>query len=383
MKRISLFGSTGSIGRQTLSVIRAYPLEFKIVGLACRENWQLLLRQIKEFQPAVVAVFDQRAASQLQAKLKNKKIIVYLGPDSLEKMASFSQADMVVMAVSGAIGIKATLTAVKAKKNIALATKEVMVSAGDLVNKAVKTNKVQLIPVDSEHSAIFQCLKAGKHKEIRRIYLTCSGGPFRGQKLQDLQNVTLKQALKHPNWSMGAKITIDSATLMNKGLEVIEAMKLFHLSLAQVKVLIHPQSIIHSMVEFVDGSIIAQLGPPDMRLAVRYALAYPQRLNNNLAFLDFAKFSQLNFTQPDSQTFRCLVLAFQAAKIGGTMTAVLNGANELVVQAFLEGKIKFLAIAKCVEAVMRSHKVIKSPSLSQILKADQWARMTALKEINK
>jgi len=385
MKKIIILGSTGSIGQQTLEVIKAYPPEFKIVGLSCNKNWQKLFTQIKEFKPLAVAVFNLESAEKLKKKIikeKIEKIKIFSGEKGLIKLACWPSAQMTVIAIIGAAGIKPTLKAIKAKKQIALATKEIMVAAGDLINKVAKKEKVKIIPIDSEHSAIFQCLGNSTQKEIRKIYLTCSGGSFRGKTRDQLKNVTVKQALKHPNWQMGSKITIDSATLMNKGLEVIEAMKLFNLSLNQIEVIVHPQSIIHSMVEFIDGNILAQLGPHDMRFAIRYALSYPKKLINNLPFLNLLKHNHLTFEKPDIKTFPCLKLAFQAAKKEGTMPAVMNAANEIAVKAFLKGKIKFLEISKLVEKIMKKHKIIKNPNLKQIFTADKWARKITLKEIN-
>jgi len=382
MKKIVILGSTGSIGQQTLEVIKAYPSEFKIVGLSCNKNWQKLFTQIKKFKPPAVAVFDLKAAKKLKEKIKKEKIKVFSGEKGLIKLACWPSAQMTVMAIMGAAGIKPTLKAIKAKKQIALATKEIMVAAGDLINKAAKKEKVKIIPIDSEHSAIFQCLGDSTQKEIRKIYLTCSGGSFRGKTRDQLENVIVEQALKHPNWQMGSKITIDSATLMNKGLEVIEAMRLFNLSLNQIEVIVHPQSIIHSMVEFIDGNILAQLGPHNMRFAIRYALSYPKRLINNLPSLDLLKHNRLTFEKPDIKTFPCLKLAFQAAKKEGTMPAVMNAANEIAVKAFLKGKIKFLEIPKLVEKIMGKHKIIKNPNLKQIFNTDKWARKMTLKEIN-
>lgn len=385
MKKIVILGSTGSIGQQTLEVIKAYPQEFKIVGLSCNKNWQRLLTQIKKFKPPAVAVFNLKAAKKLKKKIvkeKIKKIKVFSGEKGLLKLACWPSAQMTVIAIVGATGIKPALKAIRAKKQIALATKEIMVAAGDLINKAAKKEKVKIIPIDSEHSAIFQCLSNSPQKEIRKIYLTCSGGSFRGKTRDQLKNVTIKQALEHPNWQMGSKITIDSATLMNKGLEVIEAMKLFDLSLNQIKVIVHPQSIIHSMVEFIDGNILAQLGPPNMRFAIRHALSYPKRLINNLPFLNFLEHNHLTFEEPDIKTFPCLKLALQAAKKEGTMPAVMNAANEIAVKAFLKGKIKFLEIPKLVEKIMKKHKIIKNPNLKQIFNTDKWAQKMTLKEIN-
>lgn len=356
MKRIAVLGSTGSVGSQTLDVIRSHSDKFKVAGLACYHQSETIKKQIKEFKPEVVSITERD------------------GEKAILRVATWPSAEMVVVAVVGLAGLLPTLAAIEAGKEIALATKEVMVAAGELVNEQAQKYGVKIIPIDSEHSAIFQCLQGGQEKEVEKIYLTCSGGPFRGKKPKDLKNVTVRKALAHPNWKMGAKITVDSATLMNKGLEVIEAMKLFNLTLSQIKVIVHPQSIIHSMVEFIDGNILAQLGPKDMRFAIRYALSYPKRLVNHFPLLDLTKCNQLTFEEPDSKTFRCLELALQAAKIGGTMPLVLNAANEIAVEAFLQEKIEFLAIPEIVKKVMKKHQREKVESLRQLLEINSWAR---------
>lgn len=364
MKKITIFGSTGSVGKQTLDVIRAYPREFKVIGLACAGNTQELRKQIKEFKP------ERTCTASLE------------GEKALEELAAWQKSDMVVMAIAGAAAIRPTLAALKAGKRVALASKEVMVVAGEIVNKELKKLKLlkQIIPVDSEHSAIFQCLD-GRRDKINKIILTCSGGPFLGKKRKDLEKVTIREVLAHPNWKMGPKITLDSATLLNKGLEVIEAMRLFNVSLERIKVIVHPQSIIHSMVEFEDGNILAQLGPADMRFAIRYALSYPKRLTNRFKALDFEEHPELTFAEPDTGTFHCLPLAYEAAKQGGTLPAVLNAASEAAALAFLERKIGFLKIAEILEKVMKQHKITKNPSLNQIFKADKWAREVVVRFI--
>lgn len=377
MKNIVVLGSTGSVGRQTLEVVAAHPEEFKILALGCHFEIDVLRAQIALFQPQFVAVAQVAAGRKLARQLQGKKVKVFWGPDALAKIATLPAAAIVVVAVAGSVGILPTLAAIKAKKDIALATKEVMVVAGDLVNSEVARNHVRLIPVDSEHSAIFQCLHGGQRAEVNKIYLTCSGGAFRGKKKKDLLTVGPADALRHPNWKMGPKITIDCATLMNKGLELIEAQKLFGLAVDQIEIVIHPQSIVHSMVEFRDGSIIAQLGPTDMRFPIRYALSYPQRLKNHFQFLAPSELGQLNFSTPDWQTFECLGLALQAAKTGGTLPVILNAADEVAVGLFLKKKIKFLEIPQIVAKTMRRHKVISQPDLNQILAADKWARQEA------
>lgn len=374
MKNIVVLGSTGSVGCQTLEVVSAHPEEFKVMGLACYSDIELLAKQIEQFRPPWAAVVNQNRGKKLAKRLQRKKIKVFWGEDSLIKMATLPEAKTVVVSVAGAAGILPTIEAIRQKKEIALATKEVMVAAGDLINEEVKKNGVRLIPVDSEHSAIYQCLHNGARREINKIYLTCSGGAFRGKRKKELAQVTPQQALHHPNWRMGAKITVDCATLMNKGLELIEAQKLFGLTVDQVQVVIHPQSIIHSMVEFVDGNIIAQLGPADMRFPIRYALAYPRRLKNHFQFLNPLALGQLTFQPPDWETFECLSLALQAAKRGGTLPAVLNAADEEAVKLFLERKIKFLEIPVLIRKLLKSHRIIEKPSLADIFQADSWAR---------
>lgn len=359
MKKIAILGSTGSVGKQALDVIRNHPDQFKVVGLACFHSSKTIKEQIKEFKPEIVSITEKD------------------GEKEILKVATWPKAEMVVISVVGLAGLLPTLAAIKAGKEIALATKEVMVAAGDLVKKQAQKHQVKIIPVDSEHSAIFQCLQGEQESKVEKIYLTCSGGPFRGKKTKELKKVTVSQALAHPNWKMGAKITVDSATLMNKGLEVIEAMKLFNLTPSQVKVIVHPQSIIHSLVEFIDGSIKAQLGPADMRFAIHYALSYPKRLVNHFPFLDLVKCGQLSFEEPDIKTFPCLKLALEAAEIGGTMPSVLNAANEIAVEAFLQEKIEFLAIPEIVEKVMKKHQKEEVESLRQLLAIDGWARKEA------
>jgi len=377
MKNIVILGSTGSVGRQTLEVVAAHPEEFKVLALGCHFEIDALRAQIALFHPQFVAVAQATAGQKLARQLRGKKVKIFWGDDALVKIATLPEAAMVVVAVAGSVGILPTLAAIRAKKDIALATKEVMVVAGDLVNGEVAKNKVRLIPVDSEHSAIFQCLRGGRQTEVNKIYLTCSGGAFRGRKKKDLEGVGPADALRHPNWQMGPKITVDCATLMNKGLELIEAQKLFGLAVDQIEIVIHPQSIVHSMVEFRDGSIIAQLGPTDMRFPIRYALSYPQRLKNHFEFLNLYTLKHLNFLEPDRETFTCLGLALQAAKTGGTLPVVLNAADEIAVALFLKKKIKFLEIPQMVKKTMLQHTVVAQPNLAQIFAADKWARQEA------
>lgn len=373
MKKIAILGSTGSIGTQTLDVVRN-DNGYKVVALSANKNIDLLEKQAIEFRPEVVTVVDKSMANILKKRLKQYNIEVLSGIEGLNNIASESTADMVLTAVVGMVGLKPTLSAIKAKKTIALANKETLVTAGKIVMDEAEQNAVDIIPVDSEHSAIFQCLKGGSKEEIKRLILTASGGPFRGKDEKYLKKVNVKDALNHPNWSMGKKITIDSATLMNKGLEVIEARWLFDVKLDKIDVTVHPQSIVHSMVEYIDGSVIAQMGVSDMRIPIQYALTYPKRKKNSLDSLDFASIGNLNFERPDTKTFRCLSLAMEALKIGGTMPSVLNASNEVVVQWFLDGKIGFMEIPKFIEDIMEKHNNILDPTIEDILESDRWAR---------
>ena len=376
MKRLSIIGSAGSIGTQTLDVVRQFPDKFAVEGLASLNEVELLARQINEFKPAAVGLADEAAAEKLRG-LVPSSTKVYGGSDAASHVATLPGADTVVTAVVGAVGIGPTLEAIRAGKNVALANKETLVAAGALVMPAVKAAGVSLMPIDSEHSALFQCLNGEKRSEVRRLILTCSGGPFRGRNLEGLGSVTVEDALGHPTWSMGAKITIDSATLMNKGLEVIEAMWLYDMPIDLVDVVVHPQSIIHSMVEFVDGNVMAQLGCHDMRLPIQYALSYPERLTNGRHALSLEEVAKLTFEKPDKETFRCLALAYEAAKAGGTMPAVMNAANEVAVMAFLNKRARFLDIPKTVETVMGNCGAGKISDLENLLAADREARAKA------
>ncbi|WDV47731.1 1-deoxy-D-xylulose-5-phosphate reductoisomerase [Clostridiaceae bacterium M8S5] len=373
MKKISILGSTGSIGTQALDVVRNYK-DLKVVALSANSNIELLEEQILEFKPKLVAVADESKALELRDKMAAYNVEILGGMDGLIAVATEKDSEILLTSVVGMIGLKPTLEAIKEKKTIALANKETLVAAGQLVMKYAKENNVDIIPVDSEHSAIYQSLVSGKKSEINRIILTASGGPFRGKTKSELEDVTFIDALKHPNWSMGRKISIDSATLMNKGLEVIEAKWLFDVKAEEIDVVVHPQSIIHSMVEFVDGNIIAQLGPTDMRIPIQYALTYPKRTNSKVEKLDFMKIKELTFDRPDMETFPCLKLAFDALKAKGTMTAVLNAANEEIVNLFLEDKVRFNDIPVYIENTMSHHKNIKNPTLQDILQSDKWAR---------
>lgn len=378
MKHLSILGSTGSIGTQTLEIVREFPNEFKIVGLTSNKNSDLLLRQIKEFKPKAAAIMDKSKADDL---LKLSSCQVYSGIDGVNKIAAMGEADAVVNALVGSIGIEPTYKAIKNKKNIALANKETLVAAGSVIMDEIKKNNVNLMPIDSEHSAIFQCLKGENIKEVSKITITCSGGPFRNYSKQQLENVTAQDALKHPTWSMGNKITIDSATLMNKGFEVIEAHWLYGIGYEKIKVVVHPQSIVHSLVEFVDKSVIAQLCLPDMKIPIQYALAYPKRLQGMQGSLDLPKIKSLDFEEPDFGAFPCLKYAYEAGNAGGTLPAVMNAANEVAVDAFLKNRIHFLDIPRLIRKMMDSHKVVRNPDLDDVLNIDKKIREKAKKMI--
>lgn len=382
MKRISILGSTGSIGKQTLDVVRQHKDKFEVVAISANSSVDLLLEQIKEFNPKYVAVYDEVSALKLKSMIpENIKIEVLSGMEGLKTISSLDEIDVLLTAIVGMIGLVPTLEAIKKGKDIALANKETLVCAGSLVMNEAKKHGVSILPVDSEHSAIFQCLNGEKNKEIEKIILTASGGPFRGKKKDDLLNVTKNQALKHPNWSMGRKISIDSSTLMNKGLEVIEAKWLFDVEHNQIDVVVHPQSIIHSMVQFIDSSVIAQLGCPDMRLPIQYALSFPDRIECDFERLDLAKIATLTFEEPDMDTFPCLKLAYDTLKMGGTYSAVLNSANEVLVNEFLEDKIGFYDIPYYVEKTLEAHNSISNPNLEEILEIDKWTRDFVVKSI--
>ena len=382
MKKISILGSTGSIGRQTLDVIRVNKDKFEIIALSAHSNIDILLEQIIEFKPKVVCVFSPKCALELKDKLsKDQKIDIVDGMQGLVHIATLNEVDVVLTAVVGMIGLIPTLKAIQNNKTIALANKETLVTAGNLVMSEAKKYGVSILPVDSEHSAIFQCLNGEMKSDLDKIILTASGGPFRNKKKEDLIEVTKNEALKHPNWSMGRKISIDSATLMNKGLEVIEAKWLFDVMAKDIDVIVHPQSIVHSMVQFKDSSIIAQLGVPDMKLPIQYALAYPGRIKNDFERLDLSIIANLTFEKPDMQTFPCLKLAYDALKSEGTYTTVLNAANEIVVSEFLQDNIKFYDIPMYIEMALQEHKSITSASLEEILEVDQWSRDFIYKSI--
>lgn len=376
-KTISLLGSTGSIGRQTLQVARE--LGLSVAALTANRQVDLLEQQAREFHPALAVLYDRDAARQLRLRLSDTDIRVEAGPEGLLLAAQLPQADTVVTAVMGSVGLEPTLAAIRRKKRIALANKETLVCAGELVMAEAERCGADIVPVDSEHSAIFQSLQGCRDRnEVRRLLLTCSGGPFFGRTYQQLESVTPADALKHPNWSMGAKITIDSATLMNKGLEVIEAMRLYRLPVEQVEAVIHRQSIVHSLVEFHDGAMLAQLGTPDMKLPIRYAMTYPYRAETPDRRLDLLSCGALTFSAPDMEAFPCLRIARQCAAAGGTACAVMNGANEAAVQRFLQGEIGFNDIPRLVEKALSKVSLIYRPSLADILEADRMARQAVL-----
>ena len=372
MKNISILGSTGSIGTQTLDIVRAND-DLNVVAIAAGSNIKALEEQVREFNPELVCVYNEEAAKNLKTAINDTNTKVVTGMDGLIEAATIKSAEIVVTAFVGMIGIRPTLEAIKAKKDIALANKETLVTAGHLVMKAAKDNGVKILPVDSEHSAIFQSLNGENPKEIDKILLTASGGPFRGYTREQMKNVKVEDALKHPNWSMGQKITIDSATMVNKGLEVIEAKWLFNVDIDNVKPIVQPQSIIHSMVQFKDGAVIAQLGTPDMRLPIQYALYYPERRYVSGDRLDCAKIGQITFEEPDLNNFVGLKMAFEAGRIGGSMPTVFNAANEKAVAKFLNREISFLEITDIIQYCMENHKALENPTVEQILEIEGWA----------
>ena len=380
MRKISILGSTGSIGTQTLEVVDILE-NIRVMAITGNSNIRLLEEQARKYQPELVAVMDEKNAEELKNRLSDMNIRVASGMDGLVEAATYEGVDTVVTSVVGNVGLKPTFEAIRAGKNIALANKETLVSAGQLVMDLAKKHDIKIYPVDSEHSAIFQSLQGNEGNKIERILLTASGGPFRGKKREELLEVTAADALKHPNWSMGNKITIDSATLMNKGLEVMEAKWLFGVDVDQIEVLVHPQSIVHSAVEYEDGAIVAQLGEPDMRVPIQYALTYPKRVKNPFPRVDFTKRNNLTFDKPDMETFKCLSLAYRALKTGGTLPAVLNGANEIAVARFLKGNIGFLQIPELIEQTMDAYTVKYEYTLEDLLEADAWAKDYAAKVV--
>ena len=376
-KRIAIIGSTGSIGTQALEVIKENPNFFEAEVLVANSNADLLINQALEFNPNAVVIANETHYQKVKTALASTDIKVYSGNKAVEQIVEMETIDMVLASIVGYAGLASTINAIKHKKPIALANKETLVVAGELVTKLALENGVNIYPVDSEHSAIFQCLAGEWENKIEKIYLTASGGPFRGKSRTDLLNVTKAQALKHPNWTMGAKITIDSASLMNKGLEVIEAKWLFNLNPSQIDVIVHPQSIVHSIVQFEDGSMKAQMGLPDMKLPIQYAMGYPQRIKNNFKRFDFFNYPQLSFEKPDLETFLNLKLAYKALEKGGNMPCVLNAANEIAVQAFLEDKIGFLNMSDLVSNTLEKISYIKNPSYQQYIECDNEARILA------
>jgi 1-deoxy-D-xylulose-5-phosphate reductoisomerase len=376
-RKIVILGSTGSIGRQALEVVRQFPEKMRVVGLAAGRNWELLAAQVREFAPDAVAVAGREGSEKLAAVLgAGPRPQIFSGPEGLCEIAALPGADLVLAAVSGVAGLLPVVAAIRAGKDIALANKETLVAAGEFVTGLAAARGVRILPVDSEHSAVWQCLQGAPPGRVAKIILTASGGPFLKEPA-DLRTVTVEKALAHPNWKMGRKVTVDSATLMNKGLEVIEARWLFGLNYDQIQVVIHPQSIVHSLVEFVDGSTLAQLGVPDMRIPIQYALTYPERWEARFPRLNWNEARQLTFSPPDTGRFPCLALALAAGREGGTMPAVLNAANEVAVEAFLSGKAGFLAIPEIVERVMNAHRVFPAERLEDVLAADRWARVLA------
>jgi 1-deoxy-D-xylulose-5-phosphate reductoisomerase len=377
MKNVVLLGSTGSIGTSTIKVAGDLPGQIRLVGLAAGNNVDLLLEQATNHCPEAVSVSEPAKAKMLAERL-GKKMSVYSGTEGLLKLATLPSADIVLIAIVGTAGLEPALAAIRAGKDIAVASKEILVMAGEIVMNEARKHGVKVLAVDSEHSAIFQCLDGKPAESVRRLWLTASGGPFRTTPKEEFRNITVERALKHPSWVMGRKITIDSATLFNKGLEMIEARWLFDMQMARVSVVVHPQSVIHSMVEFIDGSIIAQLSAPDMCLPIQYALTYPARVASNRVETNFAKIGAFTFEEPDTERFPSLNMARRAGDVGGTLPAVLNAANEVAVEAFCNRKIGFPEISDAVQRTMDRHQVIEHPTLDQIVASDQWARANAL-----
>ena len=370
MKKIAILGSTGSIGTQTLEIVRTNK-DIKVTALAAGRNIDLLEKQIREFEPKLAAVWSEELASELKSRVRDMQVEILAGMDGLLAVASEQESEILVTAIVGMIGILPTIEAIKAGKDIALANKETLVTAGHIIMSLAEEYHVSILPVDSEHSAIFQSLQGGQRKALHKILLTASGGPFRGKKREELENIQVEDALKHPNWAMGRKITIDSSTMVNKGLEVIEAKWLFGVTVDQIQVVVQPQSIIHSMVEYEDGAVIAQLGTPDMKLPIQYALYYPERRYLPGDRLDFGQLSRITFEKPDMETFYGLKLAIEAGKKGGSLPTVFNAANEKAVALFLDRKIRYLQIPEIIQASMENHKNIAGPTVEEILKTEQ------------
>jgi len=376
MKNVVLLGCTGSIGTSTVKVADDLPDQIRLIGLAAGNNVELLLEQTRKHKPAAVSISDSAKAKELQNVL-GATVQIYSGNDGLVKLATMPEADIVLIAIVGTAGLQPALAAIRAGKDIAIASKEILVMAGETVMGEARKYGVRVLAVDSEHSAIFQCLDGKPSDSVRKLWLTASGGPFRKTPKADFAGITVEQALKHPSWVMGRKITIDSATLFNKALEMIEARWLFDIEMARVDVVVHPQSVVHSMVEYVDGSMIAQLSTPDMCLPIQYALTYPERAKSDRVQTSLAKLGSLTFEDPDAERFPALTLARRAGEVGGTLPAVLNAANEVAVEAFVNRKLSFLGITEAVRRTMDAHKVVAHPTLEQILEADAWARKAA------
>lgn len=377
MKNLTILGSTGSIGVSTLEIVSSHPDRFRVVAMTAGKNLELFARQIRQFNPRVAVVASPQDVKSLKEMCGDSDVEILGGVDGLIAAATVDEAEMVVAAIVGAAGLIPTAAAIRAGKDIALANKEILVTAGHIFMDLVKEHGVRLFPVDSEHSAVFQSIEGHRNSDIEKIILTASGGPFLKTPVEKLSQVTVRDALNHPNWSMGKKITIDSATMMNKGLEVIEARWLFDVPVEKIDVNIHPQSIIHSMVEYIDGCVIAQLGTPDMKAPIAYALSYPERVSSGVKPLDLTEFSGLTFFRPDLDKFRCLQLAFDAMKSGESMPAVMNAANEIAVESFLEGRIGFMQIAETIGRTMNEHSPCELHSIEEVLKADLWGRETA------
>ena len=373
MKRLSILGSTGSIGTQTLDIVDEHPSDLSVVSLAAGRNVSLMEEQIRRYKPYIAALYDEKAAEELRIKTRDTAVKVLSGMEGIMEAASID-SDITVGAMVGMIGIRPTLAAIRAGHDIALANKETLVTAGHIITREAEENGVKLLPVDSEHSAIFQSLNGEKHSAVEKILLTASGGPFRGKSIDQLKDMTAEKALRHPNWDMGPKVTIDSSTLVNKGLEVMEAHWLFDVPYDNIEVLIHPQSIVHSGVQFKDGAVIAELGVPDMHLPIQYALFYPERMSLSMERLDLFKLGSLTFERPDMKTFRGLELAFTAARTGGSLTTVFNAANEEAVKLFLNGKIKYPEITEKIEEAMDWHTLISDPDLDQVFETEKETR---------
>ena len=380
MKNIAILGSTGSIGKNALDVARNFPGEFKVVGLTAKSDVDTLYAQVREFKPKFICVSDSGAALKLKAKV-GAKIKFFTGEEGLRELVKEKAIDEVLVAITGTGALAPLLSALDSKKSIALANKESLVMAGAIVMQRARKNNVEILPIDSEQSAIWQCLRGEDRSRLKNIYLTASGGPFRKTSARNMKDISMKEVLRHPRWKMGRKITVDSATLMNKGLELLEAMSLFDLPVDRIKILIHPEAIVHSMVEFVDGVVMAQLSNTDMRIPIQYALTYPKRMKNTLAGIDFLKLRSLNFEKPDLNKFPCLKLSFLAAQELGTMPAAMNSANEASVDEFLKGRLAFIKISAVIEKVLSKHKNIVNPNLRDILEADKWGREEAYKII--